>query len=234
MEPSFNCTKVNEALSPDQAYQPHLSSAGVCKTDAIAAKIAARTKDDVEVIRSVLAVEAQVIKGLLAQGLRVVIDDLCRIELEPQGSMEAEDSVWDPAKNSIAPVVIPAAAIRDAAKDLRPVNVLKTVDVQLLGSQDATTREQNAVTKGNTLLCQGVGLNCRYQVNADEGLFVVDADGTEHKLTITDCTKVTLDATVPEDVPAGTYRLEVRSRAGEGKNRTLVRASINGFTVKEG
>ena len=44
------------------------------------------------------------------------------------------------------------------------------------------------------------------------------------------CTQV-CDAIAP-DVPAGTYRLEVRSRAGEGKERTLVRASINGFVIK--
>ena len=235
MEISFNCTKVPEAVSAEKSvYQPHLSSAGTCETGAIAAKVAARTKDDAEVIKSVYAVTATVIRELLAQGMRVVIDGLCRIELEPRGSMETEDSVWDPAKNSIAAVVIPSAEIRDAAKDLRPVNVLKTVDVQLLGAQDATTHEQNAVTRGDVLLCQGVGLNCRYQVSEDEGLFVIDADGAEHKLAITDCTKVTLDATVPDDVPAGEYRLEIRSRAGEGKNRTLVRASISGFTVKEG
>ena len=235
MEISYNCTKVPEAVSAEKSvYQPHLSSAGVCETGAIAAKVAAKTKDDAEVIKSVYAVTATVVRELLAQGMRVVLDGLCRIELEPRGSMEAEDSTWDPARNSIAAVVIPSAEIRDAANGLRPVNVLKTVDVQLLGSQDATTHEQNAVTKGNTLMCQGVGLNCRYQVSADEGLFVIDADGAEHKLTISDCTKVTLDANVPDDVPAGTYRLEVRSRAGEGTNRTLVRASINGFTVKEG
>ena len=104
-----------KALSPDQAYQPHLSSVGVCKTDAIAAKIAARTKDDVEVIKSVLAVQTQVIKDLLAQGLRVVIDGLCRVELEPRGKMDAEDSVWDPAKNPIAAIVIPSDEIKGAA-----------------------------------------------------------------------------------------------------------------------
>ena len=232
MELSFNCTKVNEAVSADQAYQPHLSSAGVCETGAIAAKVAARTKDDVEVIKSVYAVTATVIRELLAQGMRIVLDGLCRIELEPRGSMEAEDSTWDPARNSIAAVVIPSAEIRNAANGLRPVNVLKTVDVQLLGAQDATTHEQNAVTRGHTLLCQGVGLNCRYQVNEDEGLFVIDADGAERKLTVTDCTNVTLDATVPDDVPAGEYRLEVRSRAGSGKERTLVKASIASFTIK--
>ena len=234
MELSFNCTKVNEAVSADQAYQPHLSSAGVCETGAIAAKVAAKTKDDPEVIKSVYAVTASVIRDLLAQGLRVVIDGLCRIELEPRGSMDAEDSVWDPAKNSIAAVVIPSDEIKSAANGLRPVNVLKTVDVQLLGVQDATTYEQNAVVRGHTGLCQGVGLNCRYQVSEDEGLFVIAEDGAEKKLTITDCTAGTIDFTVPDDVEAGAYRIEVRSRAGEGRNRTLVKASIGGFTIKEG
>ena len=233
MELSFNCTKVNEAVSADKSvWQPHLSSVGVCKTDAIAAKVAARTKDDPEVIKSVYAITASEVAKLLAQGLRVVIDGFCRIELEPRGKMDDEDSTWDPAKNSIAAVVIPAAEIRDAANELRPVNVLKPVTVQLLGAQDATTYEQNAVVKGHTGLCQGVGLAGRYQVHEDEGLFAIDADGAEHKLAITDCTQGTIDFTVPDAVPAGTYRLEVRSRAGEGLNRTLVRASISEFAIK--
>ena len=81
-------------------------------------------------------------------------------------------------------------------------------------------------------LCQGVGLAGRYQTHEDEGLFVIGADGAEKKLTITDCTQGTIDFTVPDDIEAGEYRIEVRSRAGEGLNRTLVRASINGFTIK--
>ena len=235
MELSFNCTKVNDQLSADKSvWQPHLSSVGVCETDAIAAKVAARTKDDPEVIKSVYAITASEIAKLLAQGLRVVIDGFCRIELEPRGKMDDEDATWDPARNSIAAVVIPAAEIRDAANELRPVNVLKPVTVQLLGVQDATTYEQNAVVKGHTGLCQGVGLAGRYQAHEDEGLFVIGADGAERKLTITNCTQGTIDFTVPDDVEAGEYRIEVRSRAGEGLNRTLVRAHINGFTVKEG
>ena len=233
MELSFNCTKVNEAVSAEKTvWQPHLSSVGVCETDAIAAKVAARTKDDPEVIKSVYAITASEIAKLLAQGLRVVIDGFCRIELEPRGKMDNEDSAWDPARNSIAAVVIPAAEIRNAANKLRPVNVLKPVTVQLLGVQDATTYEQNAVVKGHTGLCQGVGLAGRYQTHEDEGLFVIDADGAEKKLTITDCTQGTIDFTVPDDIEAGEYRIEVRSRTGEGLNRTLVRASINGFTIK--
>ena len=86
MELSFNCTKVNEAVSAEKTvWQPHLSSVGVCETDAIAAKVAARTKDDPEVIKSVYAITASEIAKLLAQGLRVLIDGFCRIELEPRG-----------------------------------------------------------------------------------------------------------------------------------------------------
>ena len=48
MEISYNCTKVPEAVSAEKSvYQPHISSAGVCETGAIAAKVAARTKDAV-------------------------------------------------------------------------------------------------------------------------------------------------------------------------------------------
>ena len=36
MEISYNCTKVPEAVSAEKSvYQPHISSVGVCKTDAI-------------------------------------------------------------------------------------------------------------------------------------------------------------------------------------------------------
>lgn len=232
MEISYTCTKVPEAVSPNQAFQPHIRSAGVCKTDEIAARVAARTKDDPEMIKSIYAVTGDVLGKVLAQAMRISLDGLCRIELEPRGTFDTEDGVWDPARHSIAAVVIPAAEIRDAAKDLRPVNALKPVTVRLLGVQDATTFEQNAVVKGHVGLCQGVGLGGRYQVHEDEGLFVVAEDGTEHGLTITDSTQGTIDFTVPDEVPAGTYRLEVRSRAGEGLNRTLVTASIGEFAIK--
>ena len=40
---------------------------------------------------------------------------------------------------------------------------------------------------------------------------LLDWGGAERKLTITDCTQGTIDFTVPDEVPAGTYRLEARS-----------------------
>ena len=47
-KPMFACSQVCDAIAPDKGlWQPHLSSTGVCETDAIAAKVAARTKDAV-------------------------------------------------------------------------------------------------------------------------------------------------------------------------------------------
>ena len=53
--------------------------------------------------------------------------------------------------------------------------------MQLLGVQDATTYEQNAVVKGHTGLCQSVGLAGRYQVHEDEGLFVNGAEARQFR-----------------------------------------------------
>ena len=229
----FACSQVSDAIAPvSSLWQPHLSSTGVCETSALVGEVAEQTKDNAAFVRGHLSMLTDSIKRHLALGERVTIDGLCRFEIYPEGSLPAIDAPWDPSRNRLVVSCIPYEEVRNAAADIAPENEMKPVTVQLLGSQDATTHEQNAVTKGNVLLCQGVGLNCRYQVSEDEGLFAVDADGAERKLTVTDCTNVTLDATVPDDVPAGEYRLEVRSRAGSGKERTLVKASIASFTIK--
>ena len=112
------------------------------------------------------------------------------------------------------------------------MNTLKPVTIQLLGAQDETTLEQDAVTKGNRLLCQGKNIRLT-AAHADEGLFVVNAAG-EHKLNVVDSTAGTIDATVPDSVPAGVYTLEVRGSSGLGKNRMLVTARIANFEIKEG
>lgn len=232
-KPMFACSQVSDAIAPDRGlWQPHLSSTGICETGTLIGEVADQTKDNAAFLRGYLSMLTDSVKKHLALGERVTIDGLCRFEIYPEGSLPAVDASWDPTRNRLVVACIPYDAVRNAAADIAPENTMKPVDVRLLGSQDATTHEQNAVTKGNVLLCQGVGLNCRYQVSEDEGLFAIAADGAEHKLAISDCTRVTLDAAVPDDVPAGTYRLEVRSRAGEGRERTLVRASIAEFVIK--
>ena len=216
-----------------QKYQSHVTSAGVCDTDTLAADVAANLKDSGAYIATVLREAGVSAKKFLKDGQRVVIDGICRLEIAAEGSAPSEDSPWNPAENRLVVNAIANAAVRDAAQDIVPENVLKPVQVQLLGAQDKTTLEQNAVTKGNVLLLQGKGVKIT-AANADEGVFVVK--GSEaHKLAVTGSTQGTVDCTVPDDVPADRYdRIEVRGRTGNGTNRMLMTASIAGFEVKEG
>ena len=231
---TFANSKVNETISGDsRKWQSHITSAGVFGTGSLAAEVAENLKDSAAYVETVLREATNVSKKHLAMGERVTIDGLCRLEIAAEGASPAEDAPWDPAANRLVVNAIAYDAVKFAAKDIVPENVLKPVQIQLLGSQDATTFEQNAVVKGHTLLCQGKGIKLT-AANADEGLYLVAADGTEHKLAVTSSTQGEIDATVPDEVPAGEYTLEVRGRAGNGTNRMLVSARITGFTVKEG
>ena len=216
-----------------QKYQSHITSAGVFDTGSLAAEVAENLKDSAAYVETILREATNVSKRHLALGERITIDGLCRLEIGAEGASPSEDSPWDPAANKLVVNAIAYDGVKFAAKDIVPENVLKPVQVQLLGAQDQTTFEQNAVVKGHTLLGQGKGIKLTAE-NADEGLFVIAADGTEHKLDVTSSTQGEIDATVPDEVPAGTYVLEVRGRAGNGTNRMLVSARISGFTVKEG
>ena len=176
---TFSCTQVCDAIAPDKGlWQPHLSSAGVCETGTLIGEVAEQTKDNAAFLRGYLSMLTDSVKKHLALGERVTIDGLCRFEIYPEGSLPAVDAAWDPTRNRLVVVCIPYDAVKNAAADIAPENTMKPVTVQLLGAQDATTHEQNAVVKGNVLLCQGVGLNCRYQVSEDEGIFVIAADGS--------------------------------------------------------
>ena len=231
---TFANSKVNETISREsRKWQSHITSAGVFDTGPLAAETADNLKDSATYVETVLREATNVSKKHLAMGERVTIDGLCRLEIAAEGASPAEDAPWDPAVNRLVVNAIAYDAVKLAAKDIVPENVLKPVQIQLLGSQDATTFEQNAVVKGHTLLCQGKGIKLT-AANADEGLYLVAADGTEHKLAVTSSTQGEIDATVPDEVPAGEYMLEVRGRAGNGTNRMLVSARISGFTVKEG
>ena len=231
---TFANSKVNETISGEsQKYQSHITSAGVFDTGSLAAEVAENLKDSAAYVETVLREATNVSKRHLAIGERVTIDGLCRLEIGAEGAAPSEDTPWDPAVNKLVVNAIAYDGVKFAAKDLVPENVLKPVAIQLLGAQDATTFEQNAVVKGHTLLCQGKGIKLT-AANADEGLFLIAEDGTERKLAVTSSTQGEIDATVPDEVPAGTYTLEVRGRAGNGTNRMLVSARISGFTVKEG
>ena len=228
---TYSNTKVSDAISSDQAYQSHLTSSGVVKLAAIAEDVADNMKDNKNRVTGIINELGNQVKAHLAAGERVTIDGLVRFEIESSGSFQYEDEAWDETKHKLTVSAIPYADVRDAAKDIVPVNTLAQVSISLLGAQDGTTYEQNTLTIGNTLLAQGKNLQITV-ANADEGMFLCKGVN-EYKGTITANTAGTIDATFPSDIEPGEgYTLEVRGRAGLGLNRSLVTASISNFTVK--
>ena len=168
---TFANYKVNETISGEsRKWQSHITSAGVFDTGSLAAEVAENLKDSAAYVETVLREATNVSKRHLALGERVTIDGLCRLEIAAEGASPAEDAPWDPAVNRLVVNAIAYDGVKFAAKNLVPENVMKPVAIQLLGAQDATTFEQNAVVKGHTLLCQGKGIKLT-AANADEGLY---------------------------------------------------------------
>lgn len=230
-----NLTYVNHPVSgaitgDAQKFQSRIIANGTLDYDTLVAKVAANTKESESIIMGILNETGKVVKEALAIGNRIAMENRLRIEFGAQGSSFSEDAPWDASRNKITLNVILSSAIRDLAKDIVPINVLKPVTIQVLGVQDAETLEQNILTLGHTALLQGKNLKINKE-NPEEGVYLVKGE-SEYKLEVTDSTAGTIDANV-EGVPADEgYRLEVRGRAGLGTNRMLVTAKVNGITVK--
>lgn len=225
---SFNLTKVSDAISGDvRVFQSHLSSAGVCDAETLAADVAAKTKDSVAVVLGTMNCMAEAIGERLMQGERVVWDGVCRFELYAEGSFEYEDSPWDPAKNRIVVRCIPSDAVKAAAAGVDVVNEISPTVVQIYGVQDRETLAENELTQGHTALLQGKGLRQPKAVN----LVRTDDPSVVVSCTVTHSTAGTLDFTVPADCPPADYRLDVIGNDGKSDDYMPVTAYRTGIRV---
>jgi len=232
----FKNTKVSAELVPegvDQLYQGHVVKADPVTTDELAERTANRLKVDISVVKNILGAFATQVNVAISSGERPVLDGVFSTRFVINGAFDSEDDVWDAGRNSVGLAFVMLEPVKSSVADIVPSNVLGKVQIQLLGAQDATTYEQNALTIGHTLLAQGKNILIT-SANEDEGLYLVKGStGTEYKATITANTAGTIDATFPTTIPVGDdYMLVVRGRNGNGKNRSLVSARIANFTVK--
>ena len=231
MAVTFTNNQIDGAIVGEsrQAYQSKINSAGVVTTADLAAEIAENLKESANFVESLLKELTAVAKEKLGEGNRVLLDGLCRLELYGEGTFATQDESWDSEQHRIIVRALPYDDVKFALKNVVPVNTLSKVTIQLLGAQDATTLEQNALTIGNTLLLQGKNVQV-VAGRADEGVFLVNDEHT-YKGTVVASTAGTADVTFA-DATAGEYTLELRGRAGLGLNRSLVTARISGFVVK--
>ena len=229
---TYNNTKIAPEIAGDEPkYQSHLTSTAVCDSDDLAADVAASTKHSVNVVSSVLNGLANAVLSRLKEGFRVSLENIGSFNLYAEGAFASADAAWDPSLgHRIVCRFVPSDAIKMAAADLIPENVLKPVTVRVLGVQDKDTFEQNVLHTDGEGLIQGVGLRIT-TANEDEGVYLV-AGETEVKMTVTASTAGTIDFEVPDGVNPQTYELQVRSRDGNGTNRMLVIGRMAQVEVK--
>lgn len=230
---TFYNTKCNESVvgTGNRVFQPHLTSKGTVGTAEVCSLSAELVMCDAVLVQSVLAAVGRTVKRLNGEGYRVVIDNFARFELVGQGSFEFADEPWDPTRHSIAVAVVAFKDLVESAANVVPANVISPTNLQILGVQDATTLEQDAYTKGNTLLIQGK--NCKIDATkAAEGVWIRLASGTEIKMTVTASTSATIDATCNDAaLVAGEATLVIRGRDGKGDDYMPVEVTKS-ITVK--
>ena len=229
----YYCTKCSEAVvgTGNQLYQGHIDGLETVGSETVIQKAADETKVPVTTLTNAANAIGTVIKNYISRGYRVVWEGAFGSGFKIKGGFDSEDDTFDPERHKLQPYFYALKNVRDAAADITPVNTLSKVSIAIYGAQDKTTKEQNSVTGGNTLLIQGKYVKLTV-ANADEGVYLVASDGTEYKAVIESSDQQTVDCHWATTVPAGEYRLELRGRAGNGTNRSLVTASIATFTVK--
>ena len=141
--------------------------------------------------------------------------------LTGRGGFMKTSEKWNPAKHSLHLVINLKGELKAKLADIEFVNVSEGIKVALYSVGDEIWAEDGVIagTAGSTvkIVCDnGKILTGR----DDEGVWLLDlADTVVQRLTVTNSTEQTCDATVPETVPAGEYKVMLAARNGEGLER---------------
>jgi hypothetical protein len=181
----------------------------------IAARIvAARSELRLETIVSILTGRDEIVRDAIAQG-PAVQDGCVRIAPKVSGSWIGVSNAFDPHTHKLGIDVSPSAELRA---------VLETVDVEVLGEKDSgafiglvtdviTGKTDGIITPDEDIIVTGDKLKIQPEDDADLGVFFVDANGLETRVTrkLTENHPKKLVFRVPL-LPAGSYSLKVVTR----------------------
>ena len=153
--------------------------------------------------------------------------------LTGRGGFNGTADRWDPAKHSLHLAINLKGALKAKMADIEFVNVSEGIKVALYSVGDEIWAEDGVIagTAGSTvkIVCDNGKILAGRD---DEGVWLLDLEDTVvQKLTVTNSTEQTCDATVPETVPAGEYKVMLAARNGEGLERG-VGVAYRKITVK--
>ncbi len=219
---------IENKLTPDpndmRAQVEHGASIGVEEIAAAIAR-AGSTVTRAEILAFWEEFSEEVIKQLRL-GNRIVLD-LFVLTVSIEGVFRDPQDAFDPTRHKGRINVTPNSRLRKAELDLLFEQVRATVSGPVL---DQVYDLKTKVTSG-TLTGGGAARVMGSQLKVDmadpqQGVFLVAANGTATRVDdLHDNLPAELLFTVPEGLPAGVYRLEVRTRYRSGSElKTVARA----------
>ncbi|WP_321515360.1 DNA-binding domain-containing protein [Marinifilum fragile] len=172
--------------------------------------------NEVDATLAVNAVFEQVYEELLAGNN--VITPMCNIRLSIAGVFDADHMDFDPEYHKVNLNFTPGVNFRNLTQEVKlkkitASDVLPKID----GFEDSETASKNEkITPGKGGIVKGSKLKLNKD-KAEEGLFFIAADNTEHKVTTYMRNMPSeLIFSIPDGLTAGKYRLEIRTYL-EGK-----------------
>lgn len=159
---------------------------------------------------------------LVVDGYRVNLGDLVHLYCSIKGTFASSDDRFDRSRHAIRGRAAAGRRLNDtlahrARTRKQHLNRRRPILKRFI---DLTSQIHNRqLTPGGSGLL--IGAQLKFDPDAaDEGLFLIDATHQARRLDVARITPSELLFTLPADLPAGTYQLEVRARVG---NATTLR-----------
>jgi hypothetical protein len=157
----------------------------------------------------------KVCKAALLDGNRVNFGGLVELFPRVRGIFHGITDDFDPARHKVDVGANPGSRVRNHVRARATVQKVETIlpaptplEYLDLGSGDVN----HTLTPGTIGTINGSRLKFD-DTRADEGIFFIDAGGTEHKVALVQKNKPSqLVFLVPDTIPAGNLTLEVRAR----------------------
>lgn len=200
-------------LTDEGGYFARVRSVGTADLEMIADRIVGRgsTVGKADVI-AVLNLLEEVCIDLVLEGYRVHLGDLVQLYCSIEGVFDLANDSFDSSRHALKGTARTGSGLNDALKYRGQARK------QELRRPYPTPKEFTDVSSGfrDRFTPKGMGrltgVYLKFDPEADdEGLFLIDEAGQEHRLAVGYNTPGLLIFHLPE-VPAGTYYLEVRSR----------------------
>ena len=198
----------------------HLNGATLTNEDVAQRIVSERSEYRKDTIINILNLRDNAVKAFI-QECSSFRDGLVQITPRVSGVWENEASAFDPAVHKRTVDLVPTADLR---------NTLDAISVKVMGTTSAAARisaitdsatglKDGTITIGDDIIIDGEKIKITDETDQNQGVFIVDATGTEHRVTrrLTVNKPSQIIARVPSSVPAGAVTVKIKTNYSGNK-----------------